>query len=65
MARLLDLYRNDIAKAVATKFNHQNPMAIPKLTKIIINMGVGKATQDKAQVALGTQIRPLGEDRPS
>ena len=50
MARLLDLYRNDIAKAVATKFNHQNPMAIPKLTKIIINMGVGKATKDKAQL---------------
>ena len=50
MARLLDLYKNDIAKAMATKFNHDNPMAIPKLTKIVINMGVGKATQDKAQL---------------
>ena len=50
MARLLDMYRNDIAKAIATKFNHNNPMAIPKLTKIVINMGVGKATQDKAQL---------------
>ena len=48
MARLLDLYKNDIAKAMAAKFNHDNPMAIPKLTKIVINMGVGKATQDKA-----------------
>jgi large subunit ribosomal protein L5 len=45
MARLLDMYRNDIAKAIAAKFNHDNPMAIPKLTKIVINMGVGKATQ--------------------
>ena len=50
MARLLDLYRNDIAKAMAAKFNHDNPMSIPKLTKIVINMGVGKATQDKAQL---------------
>jgi large subunit ribosomal protein L5 len=50
MARLLDMYRNDIAKAIASKFNHENPMAIPKLTKIVINMGVGKATQDKAQL---------------
>jgi large subunit ribosomal protein L5 len=47
MARLLDLYKKDIAKAMAAKFNHDNPMAIPKLTKIVINMGVGKATQDK------------------
>jgi large subunit ribosomal protein L5 len=50
MARLLDLYRKDIAKAMADKFKHSNPMAIPKLTKIVINMGVGKATQDKAQL---------------
>src|SRR5271166_2252000 len=50
MARLLDLYKNDIAKAMAAKFNHDNPMSIPRLTKIVINMGVGKATQDKAQL---------------
>jgi large subunit ribosomal protein L5 len=50
MARLLDQYKNDIAKAMSAKFNFDNPMAIPKLTKIVINMGVGKATQDKAQL---------------
>ncbi len=48
MARLLDLYKNDIAKAMSEKFRYDNPMAIPKLTKIVINMGVGRATQDKA-----------------
>jgi large subunit ribosomal protein L5 len=48
MARLLELYKNDIAKAMSTKFNYDNPMAIPKLTKIVVNMGVGRATQDKA-----------------
>ena len=48
MARLQDQYKNDIAKALSAKFNFDNPMAIPKLTKIVINMGVGRATQDKA-----------------
>ena len=47
MARLLDQYRHEIAKAMAAKFDHNNPMAIPKMTKIVINMGVGRATQDK------------------
>jgi large subunit ribosomal protein L5 len=47
MARLLDEYKNTIAQSMATKFNHDNPMAIPKLEKIVINMGVGRATQDK------------------
>jgi large subunit ribosomal protein L5 len=48
MARMLDQYRKDIAKAMTAKFHYDNPMAIPKLTKIVINMGVGRATQDKA-----------------
>ena len=48
MARLLDEYNQTIAKAVAQKFNLTNVMAIPKLEKIVINMGVGRATQDKA-----------------
>ena len=48
MARFLDQYNTTIAPAIATKFNLTNKMAIPKLDKIVINMGVGKATQDKA-----------------
>ena len=48
MARLLDQYNETISPALATKFNVTNKMAIPKLDKIVINMGVGRATQDKA-----------------
>jgi large subunit ribosomal protein L5 len=47
MARLQDLYKNEIVTAIAAKFNLENPMSIPKIDKIVINMGVGKATQDK------------------
>ena len=48
MARLLDQYNTTIAQSLAQKFNLTNKMAIPKLHKIVINMGVGRATQDKA-----------------
>jgi len=48
MARLLEQYSTTIATAMATKFNLTNKMSIPKLEKIVINMGVGRATQDKA-----------------
>ncbi len=48
MARFFDQYNTTIAPAIASKFNLTNKMAIPKLDKIVINMGVGRATQDKA-----------------
>ncbi len=48
MARLLDQYNTTIATGLAEKFKLANKMAIPKLEKIVINMGVGRATQDKA-----------------
>ena len=61
MARLQDLYKKDIATAMATKFNLDNPMAIPKIDKIVINMGVGKATQDKT--APGCRRGQPGQDQ--
>ncbi len=43
MARLKDKYKNEIAPAIAKDFDIKNPMAIPRVEKIIINMGVGEA----------------------
>jgi large subunit ribosomal protein L5 len=48
MARLYDEYQNTIAPALAGKFGVKNKLAVPKLEKIVVNMGVGRATQDKA-----------------
>ena len=59
MARLQELYKTEIAQAMAAKFNLDNPMAIPKIDKIVINMGVGRATQDKA--LLETAADSLGK----
>jgi large subunit ribosomal protein L5 len=43
MARLKEKYKNEIAPAIAKEFGIENVMAIPKLEKIIVNMGVGEA----------------------
>lgn len=48
MARMLDQYRSTIAPELKAKFGLANAMAIPRLDKVVINMGVGRATQDKA-----------------
>ena len=43
MARLKDLYKAEIAPALMQKFNYQSVMQIPKLDKIVVNVGVGDA----------------------
>jgi large subunit ribosomal protein L5 len=43
MARLKDRYKNEIAPAIAKEFVIKNPMAVPRLEKIVVNMGVGEA----------------------
>ena len=48
--RLKTEYRERIAKAMTEKFGYKNPLEVPKLEKIVINMGVGEATQDKKKV---------------
>lgn len=47
MARLKDLYKSKIAASLKEKYGYSSPMAIPRLQKIIISMGLGKAIQDK------------------
>src|SRR3989338_170520 len=44
--RLLERYRKDIIGQIQQKFGIKNPMAVPRLEKIVINMGVGEAIDD-------------------
>ncbi|MBX3283064.1 MAG: 50S ribosomal protein L5 [Acidobacteria bacterium] len=46
MARLKDKYRDEIAPALAKEFGIKNPMAIPKIEKVVINMGLGEASSN-------------------
>ena len=49
MSRLKDMYYNEIVPAMISKFGYKNVMQVPKLDKIVLNMGVGEA-KDNAKV---------------
>lgn len=49
MSRLKDMYYNEIVPAMVSKFGYKNIMQVPKLDKIVLNMGVGEA-KDNAKV---------------
>ena len=49
MSRLKEQYQNEIVQAMTKKFGYKNPMEVPKLFKIVVNMGVGEA-KDNAKV---------------
>ena len=46
MARLKDYYRNKVVPALTKEFKYKNLMQVPKLEKIVVNMGVGEAIQN-------------------
>jgi large subunit ribosomal protein L5 len=45
-ARLKEQYTNEVRKKLADQFGIKNPMAIPKVEKVVLNMGVGEAIQN-------------------
>lgn len=49
MTRLKDMYYNEIVPAMVSKFGYKNVMQVPKIEKIVLNMGVGEA-KDNAKV---------------
>ena len=57
MSRLKDMYKNEISAAMQSKFGYKNVMEIPKLDKIVINMGVGEAKENAK--ALESAVKDL------
>jgi large subunit ribosomal protein L5 len=55
MARLRDKYKNDIAPALAKEFDIKNPMAVPKIEKIVVNMGLGEASANAKILDVATE----------
>jgi large subunit ribosomal protein L5 len=53
--RLQALYEEHIAKAMMEAFGYRNIMEVPRLEKIVLNMGVGEATQDRKKVEVAAQ----------
>ncbi len=50
MARLHEQYQSTIRSELTKKFNYKNPMMVPKLEKIVLNMGLGDAINDRKVV---------------
>lgn len=48
--RMKSIYEDKVRKALVEQFGYKNMMEIPRIEKIVINMGVGDATQDKKRV---------------
>ena len=46
MARLYETYKNEVIPKLKKEFNYKNIMEVPKIEKIVLNMGVGEATQN-------------------
>ena len=59
MTRLRELYDNVVKEDIQSVFNYGNPMEIPKLEKIVINMGVGEAVLDSKKVDIAANEMSL------
>ena len=53
MTRLKDRYQKDVVPALRKEFGYKNPMAVPKIEKVVVNMGLGEATQNAKIVDTG------------
>jgi len=54
MSRMKDRYTSDVVPALKKEFGYTNPMAVPKIEKIVINMGLGEATSNAKIADVGT-----------
>lgn len=57
MARLKEIYKNEVVDAMMKKFGYKNVMQVPKLNKIVINMGIGEA-KDNSKI-LDSAVKDL------
>ncbi|NLX76961.1 MAG: 50S ribosomal protein L5 [Clostridiaceae bacterium] len=65
MPRLLDKYKEDVAPALKDKFNYKSPMQIPRLEKVVINMGVGDVKENpKALEAAVNELSLIAGQKP-
>ncbi len=63
MARLKQVYSETVTKQLTEKFGYKNPMEVPRITKITLNMGVGEAISDRKVMehAVGDMTKIAGQ----
>lgn len=65
MARLKDLYKKDIIPAMMEQFSYKNVNMVPKMNKVVINVGVGEAVQNsKALESVVSEITQISGQKP-
>lgn len=65
MARLREHYKTEVRRVLQEEFSYANPMEVPRLTKIVLNMGVGEGVQDRKKVeAAASDLAQLAGQRP-
>ncbi|MQL50926.1 50S ribosomal protein L5 [Desulfofundulus thermobenzoicus] len=65
MPRLKDKYKDEVVRAMMSKFGYKNIMQVPKLEKVVINMGVGEAIHNsKAMDAAVNDLATITGQRP-
>ena len=64
-ARMQGIYETTIVKAMTEKFGYTNALQVPRVEKIVINMGVGEATQDKKKVDIAAgEMQQIAGQKP-
>jgi large subunit ribosomal protein L5 len=65
MARLKERYQKEVAPAIAKEFGIDNPMAVPRLSKIVLNMGMGEAVANaKILDTAAEELRAIAGQKP-
>jgi large subunit ribosomal protein L5 len=65
MARLKERYQKEVAPAIAKEFGIENPMAVPRLSKIVLNMGMGEAVANaKILDTAAEELRAIAGQKP-
>ena len=65
MARLGDMYKNEVAPAMMKKFNYKSPMQIPKFDKIVVNVGCGDAKDNSKVIeSVTTDLAAITGQKP-
>lgn len=66
MARLKDMYDKDVVSALTDKFGYKNKMQVPKLNKIVVNVGMGEMAHQKDLIEpIRDELATLTGQRPS
>jgi large subunit ribosomal protein L5 len=65
MPRLLDKYKEEVLPGLLQDAGTTNPMAVPRLKKVIVSMGVGRAVEDKKRIEMaGKDLAVITGQKP-